>query len=115
MIGFKTCCRCEAIKRPEQFPKDSRKPNGYAYACKECKSKERKNKQDIELARWKKYYAVGTEARKRHIVRSQTRKKFGSAKEQKCVNCFKQAQEWHHIEYKVDEVIPVCRECHNLI
>lgn len=99
----------------EFFPKDKRKSDGFAYTCKRCKAGERKTKVKEELARWKKYYAPGTEARKRHIIRSQTRKKFGSAKLQICQNCNLMANEWHHIEYKIDTVIALCEKCHTNI
>lgn len=41
--ALKICCRCKAEKPVTQFSKDRRKPNGIAYACREC---ERKRQRD---------------------------------------------------------------------
>src|ERR1019366_3792504 len=91
---------------------DKRKPLGVAHACKECKRNERISKRDGELKRWKAYYAPGSKNRKRHVVRSQTRRKHGSAKEHACLFCGEQAEEWHHVEYITDGAIPICGPCH---
>ena len=115
---MKSCARCQMSvienKAHAFFPKDKRKLEGLAHTCKSCKSLERRGKADQELARWKRNYAPGTEARKKHIIRGQTRKKYGSAKHHLCKTCGNQAAEWHHTEYKVDSVIPLCEGCHEL-
>ena len=118
----KNCSRCEQHYGANSlsdlsafFPKDKRKHDGFADACKKCKSNERKIKKDQELSRWKKYYSSGSEARKRHIVRSQTRRKYGSAKNKNCKFCNNKAQEWHHIKYETDSVIALCSNCHEKI
>ena len=109
------CARCDEAKEFKDFPRDKRKPNGVAYTCKDCKKIERRIKRDKELKRWKTYYAPDTEARRRHIVRSQTRRKFGKASDHKCLSCGSDAQEWHHYEYKTDSAISLCANCHEKI
>lgn len=109
---MKKCARCKIDKPRSGFPRDSSKTDGFAYSCKECKAIERKIKRKSELERWHRYYAKGSEARRRHCIRSQTRRKHGSAKLHKCSMCGDGAKEWHHIEYKTDSVIPLCEPCH---
>ncbi len=108
------CCRCKENKELSLFPKDKRKPLGVSYACKECKRIERHGKKDLELKRWKAYYAPGSDNRKRHVVRSQTRRKYGSAKKQLCILCYRLACEWHHKKYTTDDVVALCKGCHLL-
>ncbi len=109
---MRICSRCDIEKDIAMFPKDFRKLLGIAYACKECKAKERHVKKDAELARWKRYYAPGSDNRQRHVVRGLTRAKHGPAKLHKCHDCGQQAIEWHHTAYTVDDVIPLCHSCH---
>lgn len=115
----KDCARCKKpygaytlLGLESFFPKDHRKPDGFAHTCKACKRVERKNNGSKELARWKRNYAPGTEQRKKHVIRSQTRRKYGSAKKHLCA-CGKQAAEWHHLEYATDKVVPLCEPCHS--
>jgi hypothetical protein len=119
---FKLCPKCGSnygansiVGLLEFFRKDRTKIDGIDCVCKICKKSYRKNNKNKELNRWKNYYAPGTEARKRHNVRSQTRRKYGSAKNHKCHICELAANEWHHIEYKIDSVIPLCSSCHETI
>jgi hypothetical protein len=97
------------------FARDSSKSDKLDAVCKKCRASYRIEHKTNEQLRWKRYYAPGSENRKRHVVRSQTRRKFGSAKQQQCIKCNNNAEEWHHVLYKTDAAIPLCRHCHRLV
>lgn len=116
---FKSCGRCGKHYGSGSlnglsvfFPKDSRKLDGFDAACKMCKKIYRQANKAKELDRWKRHNGPGTEGRKKHLVRDRTRKKYGPAKNNLCKGCNSPAQEWHHMEYKVDSAIPLCEPCH---
>lgn len=114
MTTVKICCQCKNEKLYSLFARDRNKPLGLDKTCKACRKQYRLNNKDKELARWKKSYAPGTLQRTKHVIRSLTRAKHGSAKNHICF-CGNAAEEWHHIEYKVDSVIAVCAECHHKV
>jgi hypothetical protein len=93
------------------FAKDRTKSSGLDRICRACRKAYRAKNKDKELARWKRNYAPGSEQRRKHIVRSQTRKKYGSARKHVC-SCGNPATEWHHIKYEIDSVVALCHECH---
>lgn len=48
----KKCSKCDQVKSYKKFHKHKNNPDGYAYGCKECRKKYRKeNKSDIEKKR----------------------------------------------------------------
>lgn len=108
------CPKCENFLDPMFFAKDSTKPLGLDRVCKDCRRLYRQVNKAKELARWKRNYMPGSEQRKKHITRSQTRRKYGSAKEHIC-RCGRKAEEWHHIEYITNGAIPLCHVCHENI
>lgn len=119
---FKDCGKCKKPYGAENiyglfyfFNKDKSRSDGFDAICKECRKKYRKINSKKEKLRWNRYYAPGTDARKRHIIRSQTRKKYGSAKKLNCKKYGNKANEWHHLEYKKEMAIPLCHKCHELI
>ncbi len=114
---MKRCPQCDITYENERtsFVRDRHKKSGLDSICKNCRKEYRKKNKDRELSRWKQYYSPNSEARKRHMIRSLTRKKHGSAKLHKCNHCGSAAEEWHHTEYKVDTAIPLCSNCHECI
>lgn len=108
------CPKCEKFLDVQFFTKDRSKPLGIDRICKGCRKAYRTRNKEKELARWKRNYEPGSMQRKKHIVRSQTRRKHGPASEQLC-SCGKPAVEWHHTEYKTDAVVALCHECHEAI
>jgi hypothetical protein len=98
------------------FARDAGKIDGLDSVCKSCRKRYRQANKTKELARWKKTYAPKTEARKRAMVRSQTRRKYGSAHKLMCTKCkVTQASEWHHVIYTTDGAVPLCGPCHELM
>lgn len=125
-IGFngdwhKDCSKCKTPYGAETleglftfFQKDRcNEGDGLDVVCKRCRKEYRQKNKEKELARWKQYYEPGSENHKRFLVRQATRDKYGPAKNQTCAFCEKRADEWHHLEYKVDSVIAVCEGCHH--
>lgn len=108
------CPKCENFIDAKFFTKDSTKPSGYDSICKTCRKAYRMINKDKELARWKRNYMPGSNQRKKHVIRSRTRNKYGSAKERICT-CGKPALEWHHFAYEVDAVVALCHTCHESI
>jgi hypothetical protein len=119
---FKDCHKCGSHYGSDSvdglifaFRRDSTQSDGLDSTCKTCRAAYRKTNIASEQRRWNLYYAPGSANRKRHIVRVQTRKKYGSAKNQTCVLCGLAAHEWHHTEYKTDAVVAVCHTCHEAL
>lgn len=115
----KDCSKCKKAYGAESFEElklfftiDKRKSDGLDSACKDCKKQYRQNNKQKELHRWKRNYMPGSVNRQKHIIRSMTRRKFGSAKNQLCKHCNNPAEEWHHVVYQVDSVIALCQSCH---
>lgn len=48
----------------------------------------------------------------RDHIRSATVLVMGSAKNEICFGCEKQAEHWHHYFYDIESIVPVCGECH---
>ena len=115
MNALVKCCKCKIKRKVSSFTKDSSRTSGMDCICKLCRKEYRVKNKDKELKRWNLYCAKGTQARKRHIVRIATRKKYGSAKNQACFMCNSKAEEWHHFEYKIDSIVPLCHPCHSSI
>lgn len=111
------CSKCRLFLDPSCFARDKNKAHGLDYVCKSCRREYRQKNKDKELARWKRNYAPGTKQREKAMVRSQTRRKYGSAKKYKCFlpGCESQAEEWHHIKYETDSVVALCSNCHERI
>lgn len=121
-LKMKKCPKCEVEytftfdRMLQFFTKQKSKKDGLDCICKRCRRHYRQLNKDKELLRWNKYYAKGTEARKRHIIRSQTRRKHGPANQFICKKCNSSiADEWHHETYTTDGAIPVCHPCHEMI
>ena len=123
-IWLKICSKCKHTFNSQGpnieslkafFTNDKRKLDGLDCVCRQCRKIYRDSNKSKETARWSRNVAPGSPARKRHIVRSSTRKKFGTAKKQKCFYCQSSAKEWHHFKYTVSTVIPLCGPCHYAI
>lgn len=105
------CPKCRNFLDSKFFAKDRTKPLGIDRICKECRKFYRQANKEKELIRWKRNYAPGSEQRKKHVIRSKTRIKYGSASTKTCY-CGSPAAEWHHTKYETDKAVALCHDCH---
>jgi hypothetical protein len=130
------CSKCKKIKPVSDFHRQTKRKRGYAYDCKECCSKYRreyhlKNKDYVNEVN-KKYYQLHKEKIAKHYVgngkytqKHRARQATNSAVRDgklpnvstlKCVDCGNDAQQYHHhkgyAKKQYLEVIPLCVYCH---
>lgn len=125
----KRCYRCDKVKPIEMFRKESRRPDGHGYICRECKQKadkEYRERYDALHNIAKRVYRQAAspypshqpDARKAHnlVLRAIQRGDLPRVTERACAHCGKDATEYHHHNgydpgYELD-VIPLCHSCH---
>lgn len=96
----------------EFFPRNKTSKDGFRGACKECQKNYRNDNRKLINETYNAHYSKSEQFRKKRKVREETRKKYGSAKDKKCNRCPNQAEDWHHLQYKVDKIVAVCKKCH---
>ena len=138
----KKCTKCNKEKPYSGFRKDRIRADGHTYWCKLCLrsyENERNQRPDIRekrLAYYRKWFNKPVNREHRRIynqqlnrslkaktaekIRGQVRKEIANGnikpiKECTCVDCGKQAHNYHHDDYgKPLDVEPLCGSCHRL-
>jgi len=131
-IITKKCCTCKQVKPVSEFYKKPDRKDGFRTSCKNCEKAYRQTPQrKVAVKRYwksKKGKITIRHNQLKHIAKFPERRKAKDAvhhaveagklpypKTLQCSYCPKQAEEYHHPNYKPEhwlDVIPVCRKCH---
>ncbi len=128
--NMKTCVTCKQSKPLSEYHRHCTNKDGHQAMCKLCnviyQRAYRKHclQDDTLRARYNtryKRYALRHPERikaKKAISNAIHRKKLNRPETLHCMNCFEQAEEYHHPSYAPEQrfsIVPVCADCHKEI
>ena len=125
---MKTCPTCKQTKSLLEFSKNRYNKDGYQKQCKDCVRNYWYTKDGIAAykryqqsvkgkARYKRYALRHPERikAKKAVSNAIHRNKLQRPETLHCMDCFEQANEYHHPSYAPEDklnLVPVCSECH---
>ena len=121
---MKTCVTCKHSKPRSEYHKHCTNKDRHQALCKICVKEYHDNYRQNHNAKYNaryKRYALRHPERikaKKAISNAIYRNKLNRPETLHCMDCFGQAEEYHHPSYSFEQrfnVVPVCAECHRQI